>query len=65
MSNADFVDELYENALGRDPDTGGFNAYTTALNNGTSRAQVAVAITQSVEAQDHFAAVLHQGWVAV
>jgi len=65
LSNADFVDQLYENALGRDPDGGGFEAYTTALNNGASRAEIAVAITQSFEAQDHLAPVLQQGWVSV
>jgi hypothetical protein len=65
LSNADFIDQLYENTLGRDPDSGGFDAYTTALNNGTSRDDVAVAITQSAEAQQHLAPVLEQGWVTV
>ncbi|MCJ2045944.1 DUF4214 domain-containing protein [Methylobacterium sp. J-078] len=65
LSNADFIDQLYENTLGRDPDSIGFDGFMTALSNGTSRAEVAVAITQSFEAQDHFASVLQQGWVAV
>ncbi|AWI87083.1 hypothetical protein C0214_01170 [Methylobacterium sp. DM1] len=65
LSNSAFVEELYENALGRQPEAGGFDAFTTALDNGTSRADVAVAITQSLEAQAHLAPVLEQGWVVI
>jgi len=65
LSDDEFVDSLYENALGRDPDEGGFQAYTTALENGVSRAEVAAAITQSVEAQVRFDPIVEQGWVIV
>ncbi|MHC2018161.1 DUF4214 domain-containing protein [Methylobacterium sp. CM6247] len=65
LSNGDFVDELYENSFGREADAGGFANYKTALDNGTSRADVAVSITQSAEAQDHLASVLQQGWVSI
>ena len=45
-----FVDALFENALGRAPDAAGESAYVSALNTGTSRADVLLSIAGSAEA---------------
>lgn len=55
QTNAQFVTSLYNGALGRDPDVGGANTYTTALNGGTSRSSVALAFAESTEANRHLA----------
>lgn len=49
LSNGDFVELLYQNVLDRAPDPGGFNTWTTHLNNGVSRAQVVAGFSQSAE----------------
>ncbi|GEP06519.1 DUF4214 domain-containing protein [Methylobacterium oxalidis] len=61
-SDAAFVDSLYMGALGRHADDAGFESWTTALTHGISRAEVAVAISESVEAQTHLVNVIEQGW---
>ena len=61
-SNADFVDDLYENALGRHADASGLQVWTDALAHGTSRADVAVALAQSAEAQQHLVDQIEAGW---
>ena len=50
QSNGTFVEELYENVLGREADEEGLNAWVTQLFNGTSRAEVAQGIIESAEA---------------
>lgn len=52
-ADSDFVDTLYHNALGRDADAAGKAAWTTALANGASHADVALGIVGSTEAADH------------
>ena len=49
-SNEDFVTLLYNNVLGRSPDSGGFTHWTTLLNNGfMSREQVVLNFSESLE----------------
>ncbi|MGH1571892.1 DUF4214 domain-containing protein [Methylobacterium sp. P31] len=62
QSDTAFVQSLYENALGREADAGGLQSWTDALAHGTSRADVAVSIAESPEAQTHLAAQIQQGW---
>lgn len=50
LSDQAFVNTLYENALGRSAETAGLNLWTGALASGTSRAAVAVAISEGPEA---------------
>ena len=51
LSNAGFVNQLYENVLGRPADTGGAQAWGNLLASGTSRGSVAVGVAESAEAQ--------------
>ena len=53
LSDAGFVAAVYRDALGRDPDAGGFEAFTRALASGAERAQVVLDIAQSAEAKAH------------
>jgi hypothetical protein len=62
LSNAQFVTSLYEHALDRAPDPGGFQFWTTELASGLSRADVALGLSESVEAQHHHLAQIEQGW---
>ena len=48
-SDADFVSHLYQSALHRDADAPGLQHWTAALSSGTSRADVAIAISLSEE----------------
>ncbi|MEN5108371.1 DUF4214 domain-containing protein [Pseudomonas sp. TWI672] len=50
QSNGDFVRDLYSNALGREADDAGLDAWVSALFNGASRADVAKGIVGSAEA---------------
>jgi hypothetical protein len=52
-SNGDFVDALYQSALGREADEAGKAAWTGALAGGVSQADVAIGIVGSQEAADH------------
>ena len=52
LSHADFVELLYDNALGRAADEEGLNYWVNDLENGQSRAQVAVNIIGSAEAAE-------------
>jgi len=52
-SNSDFVDALYQSALGRTADEAGKAAWTEALAAGVSHADVALGIVGSAEAIDH------------
>ncbi|MEZ5342892.1 MAG: DUF4214 domain-containing protein [Acidimicrobiales bacterium] len=49
LSNAQFVDLIYRNVLGRQADAEGRNFWTTALNRGLSRGEVMVAFADSPE----------------
>ena len=50
LSDAQFVTQVYQNALYRTPDAGGLAAWTSALANGTTRAHVLIGIAGSAEA---------------
>lgn len=52
-STSDFIDELYNNALGRDADAEGKATWTTALENGYTQAEVAIGIVGSDEGVAH------------
>jgi hypothetical protein len=65
MTNAQFVTDLYDDALGRAPDAGGFQHWTSQLASGVSRADVALGLAQSIEAQNHWLQEIEQGWVLV
>ncbi|MGE8048816.1 DUF4214 domain-containing protein [Pseudomonas monteilii] len=52
-SNSDFVDALYQSALGRTADEAGKAAWTEALAAGVSHADVALGIVGSAEAVEH------------
>lgn len=56
QSDAEYVDSLYVNALGRHAESGGLAGWIGALNAGASRASVFSGIAQSSEGQQHFAA---------
>jgi uncharacterized protein DUF4214 len=62
LSDAQFISGLYEDALGRTPDAGGQQYWTDTLTQGTSRADVAVLISESAEAQAHLPIGVDQGW---
>lgn len=49
LSNAAFVDYIYEHALRRAPDAGGKAYYTDALNNGMTRGAFVVDLSESAE----------------
>ncbi|EWY42365.1 hypothetical protein N825_20535 [Skermanella stibiiresistens SB22] len=49
LDNPKFVTLLYNNVLGRGPDTVGFANWTNALNAGTTRASVVVGFSESTE----------------
>ncbi len=48
-SNEAFIRALYRNVLDRDPDPAGFANHSNALNAGTSRAQILVGFSESLE----------------
>ena len=60
-SNGQFVTYLYEALLGRAPDASGLAHFTGALDTGTSRADVLVALSESGEHQQDTAAALAVG----
>ncbi|WP_375409334.1 DUF4214 domain-containing protein, partial [uncultured Methylobacterium sp.] len=57
-----FVAGLYENALGRAVDPAGQKYWVDALQHGTSRADVAVLVSESHEAQVHLVGRIESGW---
>lgn len=63
LSNRDFAASMYRNALDREPDAGGLAWTQGRLDQGASRAQVAVGLADSTEARRLTAAVTHDGWV--
>ena len=60
-NDADFIGDLYEGGLGRSPVAGETAAWRTALAE-QSRADVALAVSQSVEAQNHHLSDIELGW---
>ncbi len=48
-TNTAFVTALYNNVLNRDPDQGGLDYWTSALDNGATRAQLLVGFSESQE----------------
>lgn len=52
-SNSDFIDALYQSALGREADVAGKAGWVAVLENGGSHADVALGIVGSAEAADH------------
>lgn len=52
-SNSDFVDSLYQSALGREADAAGKAGWISVLENGGSHADLALGIVGSAEAADH------------
>lgn len=63
LSDAPFIDNLYVNALGRHAESSGLQGWINALSNGASRADVALAISESPEAQQHHLTQIEQGWL--
>lgn len=64
LDNGAFVTLLYENALGREPDAGGFAFYTGNLDNGIgTRADVLVAFAVSAEEHHLLIGAMQQGMV--
>ncbi|TXM65735.1 DUF4214 domain-containing protein [Methylobacterium sp. WL120] len=59
--NADYIESLYMNALGRHADLGGASYFANQLSQGISRATVAVEIANSAEAQVHLVGVVEAG----
>lgn len=61
-TDAAFVAGLYEDALGRSAGVGETQPWLDALGHGASRAAVAVAISEGVEAHAHLAGLIETGW---
>jgi hypothetical protein len=63
LTDAQFVDNLYQGFLGRAPDGPGGTFWTGLLDSGTSRADVVVGVAQSQEAKTTLAPTTSQVWV--
>ena len=63
QTDAQFVDSLYQSALGRHAEASGLDGWVGALSHGTSRSDVALAIAESNEAQVHLAPLIEHGWL--
>lgn len=62
LSNSAYVDALYVNALGRHAESNGLSYWTSQLDHGESRADLAVQLSESAEAQNHHLGNIQQGW---
>ena len=60
-SNAELVTLLYDNVLHRAPDTGGFNYWMNELDQGTSREQVLIGFSESIENQLSLVGIVQTG----
>nr|WP_267876721.1 DUF4214 domain-containing protein [Massilia genomosp. 1] len=60
-SNEVFLTKLYYNVLHRTPDQGGYNSWLGVLNNGTPRAEVLTAFSESAENKAQVAVVISGG----
>ncbi len=49
LNNTAFVTTLYNNVLGRAPDSAGLNSWVTQLNNGASRESIVLGFSESLE----------------
>lgn len=61
MSDAQYVDVMYENVLNRDPDPSGFSYWMEGLANGYPRHFMLAAFSQSTENQANVAAAIQNG----
>ena len=62
QTDQQFVDALYEGALGRSAEPGGEQGWMSALSQGSSRAAVALGIAESPEAQNHLSPEIETGF---
>ncbi|WP_143275301.1 NF038122 family metalloprotease [Bradyrhizobium canariense] len=62
MTNTQFIDSLYVDALGRHADPSGLQDWLSALSS-SSQASVAVGIAESTEAQQHHLTGIEAGWL--
>ena len=62
VSDAVFIGHLYDNALGRPADANSLQGWLNALQHGASRADVAVQISESPEAQIYLVGQIENGW---
>jgi hypothetical protein len=65
LSVTDFTSALYTNALHRPADPAGLQAWTTALQNGATRADVLVGFSDSLENRVQTASATHANWVFI
>jgi hypothetical protein len=65
LSISDFLTSLYHNALGRAPDTGGLQFYTSQLQAGASVASVLIEFSNSPENRVLTASATHANWVFI
>jgi hypothetical protein len=64
LDNAGFVDLLYDNVLGRDPDPAGFQNWLNAMANGMNRSEVVLAFSEAPENIELTRPAVEQGiWV--
>ena len=63
QGDAQFIDDLYVNALGRHAESAGLQGWINALSHGASHADVALGISESQEAQQHHLPQIEQGWL--
>lgn len=62
LTNAQYVDAIYENALGRHADVDGLALWTSQLDQDASRVGVTTSIGLSAEAQTHHLSEIELGW---
>ncbi|MER2265821.1 DUF4214 domain-containing protein [Methylobacterium oxalidis] len=63
-TDAEYVNALYANALGRAPDAGGAQFWEDSLASNTlTRADVAVGISESAEAHEYLSTFIEEGWL--
>ncbi|GJE44810.1 DUF4214 domain-containing protein [Methylobacterium soli] len=62
LTDAAYIEALYDGALGRHAEANGLQGWTSALANGATRAEVAVGIAESSEAQNHLLSQIESGW---
>jgi hypothetical protein len=65
LDNAGFVNQLYQNVLGRAPDAAGSATWTDALANGASRGSVVTSFSESPEAKARFDSLVGQFGIVV
>ena len=63
QGEAQFIDDLYVNALGRHAESAGLQGWINALSHGASHADVALGISESQEAQQHHLPQIEKGWL--